>query len=402
MSRRLLAALATVTVLVSGCGFDGIYSLPLPGAVANGANTYTVRVQFEDALDLVPFSAVKVNDATVGHVKSVGIEQRHAVVVCQLLDKVKLPANSIARVSQTSLLGEKFVEIHPPTAEAARGTLRDGDVIGLASTDTDATVEEVLGALSLLLSGGGLAQLHTIAVELNAALDGREVTARDLLAQLNTFVGRLDAQRLQIVQTIDHIDGLAATVRAQETTLTHAIDTMPTALRILADDRQQLTALLVSLQNLGTVATRVVDSSRKDLVANLKALQPTLTKLAEVGNVIPKSLEAIITYPTADGVEKAYFGDYGNISITVDASAASLANTFGGSGLPIPLPTPSAAAGSGRLPGLPAVPAVPPVPVVPAVPAVPKVPLTQGIVPPLSSRWLQGTSVRDMLLGVLR
>jgi phospholipid/cholesterol/gamma-HCH transport system substrate-binding protein len=146
----------------------------------------------------------------------------------------------------------------------------------------------------------------------------------------------------------------------------------------------------------------VVDSSRKDLVANLKALQPTLTKLAEVGNVIPKSLEAIITYPTADGVEKAYFGDYGNISITVDASAASLANTFGGSGLPIPLPTPSAAAGSGRLPGLPAVPAVPPVPVVPAVPAVPKVPLTQGIVPPLSSRWLQGTSVRDMLLGVLR
>jgi phospholipid/cholesterol/gamma-HCH transport system substrate-binding protein len=381
MRLRRLAPLVAMTALLSGCGFDGIYSLPLPGAVANGGHAFTVSVQFADALDLVPYSAVKVNDATVGHVKSVGLQDRHALVVCKLLDSVHLPANSIARVSQTSLLGEKFVEIHAPTAEAARGSLRDGDVIRLASTDTDATVEEVLGALSLLLSGGGLGQLHTIAVELNKALDGREVTARDLLRQLDTFVGGLDKQRTQIVEAIEHIDGLAATVRAQETTLTRAIDTMPMALRILADDREQLTALLVSLQNLGTVATRVVQSSRTDLVANLRALQPTLTKLAEVGSVIPQSLEAIITYPTADGVEKAYFGDYGNIAITVDASAASLLKTFGsGGGLPVPLPSagPSVA------------------------PSAPKVPLPSVSLPPLSSRWLQGSNLDAMLLGVLR
>jgi hypothetical protein len=46
-------------------------------------------------------------------------------------------------VSQTSLLGEKFVEIHAPMTEPAQGRLENGDVIALASTDTDATVEEV-------------------------------------------------------------------------------------------------------------------------------------------------------------------------------------------------------------------------------------------------------------------
>ncbi|MBK5307917.1 MAG: MCE family protein [Frankiaceae bacterium] len=383
-ARRLVAALL-VTVTLSGCG--SIYDLPLPGAVAKGDHTFTVSVQFADALDLVPYSAVKVNDATVGHVKRVALENRHAVVVCQLLDSVRLPANAVARVSQTSLLGEKFVEIHAPTTEPARGTLGDGDVIALASTDTDATVEEVLGALSLLLSGGGLAQVNTIAKELSTALDGRETTARDLLVKLDAFIGGLDAQRTDIVQAIERIDGLAATVRSQETVLTKAVDTLPGALRILADDRDQLTALLVSIDRLGDVATRVINGTRKDLVANLKALQPTLTKLAEVGNVIPKSLEAIITYPTADGVEKGYFGDYGNLALTVDISSASLTNTFGG-GLPVPLPTPGAQAPSAGTP-------------TPAASAVPRVPGLPAI-PPLSSRWLRGSTVDDMLLGVLR
>jgi phospholipid/cholesterol/gamma-HCH transport system substrate-binding protein len=397
MRRRHGASLALLAVLVSGCGFDGVYSLPLPGAVGKGDNSFTVKVEFADALDLVPYSAVKVNDATVGHVTKVGLEGRHAVIVCRVLDSVHLPANSVARVSQTSLLGEKFVEIHAPTSEPARGSLRDGAVIRLASTDTDATVEEVLGALSLLLSGGGLAQLHTIAVELNTALDGREATVRDLLAQLDTFVGGLDAQRTQIGTAIQRIDSLAATVRTQERVLTDAIDTMPTALRILADDRKQLTALLVSLRDLGTVATRVVDGSRADLVANLRALQPTLTKLAEVGSVIPQSLEAIITYPTADGVEKGYFGDYGNLALTVDLSSASLLHTFGGAG-PGASPSPSASSSASPRPG--PVPSALPLPVpTPSLspPSVPGLPL-----PPLSSRWLRGRSIDDLLLGVLR
>jgi phospholipid/cholesterol/gamma-HCH transport system substrate-binding protein len=375
-ARRLLAALAVSAVTLTGCGFDGIYSLPLPGAAGTGKNTYIVNVQFADALDLVPFSAVKVNDATVGHVKKVAIQGRHALVVCQLENRVVLPANSVARVSQTSLLGEKFVEIHAPSAVAPTGRLRNGAVIELANTDTDATVEEVLSALSLLLSGGGLAQLHTIASELNTALQGHEGTARDLLVRLNTFATALDVQKTQIVAAIERVDRLASTVKGQESALTDAVDRMPKALAILAADRKQLTALLVSLDHLGTVATRVVNSSRADLLANLKALKPTLTKLAEVGNVIPQSLEAIITYPTADGVEKAYFGDYGNLALTVDVSSASLTNTFAS-------PAPALPGVTGRAAAPPAVTPM-------------SVPRTA------SARWMRGSTIDDLLLGILR
>lgn len=371
---RRLALAVVLALALSGCGFKGIYSLPLPGAVGTGAHTFTVKVELADALDLVPYSAVKVADATVGHVVSITLVHRRAQVVCRLKDSVVLPANATARVSQTSLLGEKFLQLAAPSGHPAQGRLADGDVLGLASTDTDATVEDVLGALSLLLSGGGLAQLHTVAAELNNALDGHEAGARDLLTQLTTFTAALDAQKDKIVQVVEHLDHLTATVRAQETTLTRAVEVMPSALAVLADDRAQLTRLLASLRGLGTVAVRTINASREDLVANLQSLRPTLARLAEVGDVIPRTLEAIITYPTADGVEKAYFGDYGNLALTVDTSTTSLVQNFGGV-LPSPLPTPPVRASG---PSSPVVPAGTP------------------------AHWLQGTSLDDLVLGAIR
>jgi phospholipid/cholesterol/gamma-HCH transport system substrate-binding protein len=319
---------------VTGCGFRGIYSLPLPGAAGTGSNTYTVKIQFADVLDLVPYSAVKVNGATMGHISTISLQGSHALVTCQIDDSAHLPRNAIASVAETSLLGEKYVELEAPTAVPPEGQLSNGDVISLAATSTDASVEQVLGALSALLSGGGVAQINTIAREVNTALDGRTGISRDLLHQLSVFADGLDAQKQQIVQAINGVDRFAHTVRGQEGELVGAIDRVPPALRVLARDRRSLTTMLTSLGHLGTVAVHVENASRRDLLANLRDLRPTLGKLARVGNVIPKTLSILITYPTADSVEKEYFGDYGNLSLTIDLSATSLKTLLDGSQLP--------------------------------------------------------------------
>ncbi len=109
---------------------------------------------------------------------------------------------------------------------------------------------------------------------------------------------------------------------------------MPAAVGILADDRRRLTRMLTSVRHLGDVAARVLNASHDDLVANLRHLRPTLDKLSRVGRKIPNILSVLITYPTADSVEQEYFGDYGNLSLTLDVSAESLLNTFGPGTLP--------------------------------------------------------------------
>ena len=75
MIRRapLLAAAAASLLALSGCGFKGAYSLPLPGGAATG-KTYTVTAYFADVQDLTPDSAVRVNDVAVGDVDSISLD----------------------------------------------------------------------------------------------------------------------------------------------------------------------------------------------------------------------------------------------------------------------------------------------------------------------------------------
>ena len=68
---------------------------------------------------------------------------------------VDLPANAVAKIQQSSLLGEKFVELAAPGNEKPEGKLRDHPRIPLARTNRNVEVEELLGALSLVLNGGG-------------------------------------------------------------------------------------------------------------------------------------------------------------------------------------------------------------------------------------------------------
>ena len=175
MTRRLkaLVALVAAALLMTGCSFD-VYKLPLPGGPDVGSDPITVTAQFRDVLDLVPDSTVKVNDVTVGKITDVELKGYTAQVTMQLRNDTKLPDNAVATIQQTSLLGEKFVQLAAPATGASPNQLTSGDIIPIARTGQNPEVEQVLGALSLLLNGGGVGQLQTITQELDRTLHGRE------------------------------------------------------------------------------------------------------------------------------------------------------------------------------------------------------------------------------------
>lgn len=362
----------TVTLaaaLVAGC--EGAYDLPLPGGAAAGDDVYRVTVELADVMDLVPQSAVRVNDVTVGAVESISLDGWTAVVVVRLEDSVHLPDNVVAELRQTSLLGEKFVSLAaPPDAEAV-GRLSDGDVIGLARTGRAPEVEEVLGALSLLLNGGGIAQLQVITRELNDALEGRESDVRGLLRELDVFVGGLEDQKSEIVRALDAIDRLAARLADQRDEVATTLEQLPAGLRTLEEQRAQLVEMLTALSDLGVVATDVVNRSQADTVANLKALQPILTRLNEAGQALPDSLQLLFTYPFHDGVTRAVHGDYTNLDITLDADLASLRRLLPAAPAPT-APGPRPGPGDDPAPGSPLpLPELPPVPGLPRLPGLP-------------------------------
>jgi phospholipid/cholesterol/gamma-HCH transport system substrate-binding protein len=334
---KLLVLVCAGTLLLTGCDFS-VYKLPLPGGVDLGDHPYTVHVKFRDVLDLVPQSAVKVDDVTVGKVEDISLDGYVADVTVQLRGNVKLPDNAEAKIQQTSLLGEKFVALSPPPGGQGHGRLGNGDVIGLDHSGRNPEVEEVLGALSLLLNGGGVGQLKTISTELNKALSGREGDVRSVLQQLDTFMGQLDQHKDEIVRAIQSLNRLAVSINKQSGPIKQALDELPGALASINRQRDDLVKMLKALSRLSSVGTRVIQGSKAATIDSLRELAPTLTELARAGDALPKSLQVFLTYPFVDAVvgqnpvqaRNLHMGDYTNLSIKLDLSLRGLGVTAGG------------------------------------------------------------------------
>jgi phospholipid/cholesterol/gamma-HCH transport system substrate-binding protein len=311
---------------LSGCDFS-VYSLPLPGGADVGDKPYTITVQFRDVMDLVPQSSVKVDDVAVGRVDDIKAEGYHAEVTLKLKRSVKLPDNAEATIRQTSLLGEKFVSLAPPESGASTGRLGNGDEIPLSRSGRNPEVEEVLGALSLLLNGGGVAQLKTIASELNEAIGGREPDVKSVLSQLDVLMKQLDENKDTIVEAIESLNRLAISLNKQKPAITQALDELPRAVASINRQRDDLVKMLRALADLSSIGTKVISASKTATVDSLKSLAPTLTKLSEAGDSLPKALQVFLTYPFVDAVvgknaaqaRNLHMGDYTNLSIQLDA-----------------------------------------------------------------------------------
>ena len=224
---RVAALLAAATVALSGCGFHGLYAANLPGGVDLGSHPMTLTVEFADVLDLVPQSAVKVNDVPVGKVKSVSLDGWIAKVEHRG-PRRRQAAGERPRRRQDDLAARREVRRTRAAADdSRRRACTAGSTIPIARTGTAPEVEEVLGAMSLLLNGGGLDQIRTITTELNKALRATSRAVRDLLGQLNTFVGGLDRQKDEITTALVNVDKLAATLNQQKQTIINTLDTMP-------------------------------------------------------------------------------------------------------------------------------------------------------------------------------
>lgn len=337
MLRPVLGALLGA-VLLTGCEAD-IYDLPLPGGTDVGEDPITVTVMFRDVLDLVPKSTVKVNDVSVGQVKEIELDGYTAKVLIELRADTELPDDTVAEIRQTSLLGEKFVSLRAPEGGGRTDRLESGDTIGLEHSGRNPEVEEVLGALSLVLNGGGVAQLKTITQELNLALEGREDSARSVLTQVDDFAGELDDNKADIVRAIESLDRLAKEVRSQQDTIDATLEELPSALTSIEGQRGDLVRMLRSLDDLGDVGVEVISASKESTIATVRRLQPVLTELANSGDDFVDAFNVFLTYPFVDEVvgrdpqvaRNLHLGDYTNLSVQLDID---LSLGLDGSGTP--------------------------------------------------------------------
>lgn len=327
--RHLVAITSTVALGVTGCAFGGLNSLPLPGTEGHGPGSSTYHVEVANVGSLESNSPVLVSDVVVGSVGKITVRDWHADVEVSVKPDVTIPANAVASVGQTSLLGSMHLALNPPLGQAPSGKLTPGATIGLNRSSTYPSTEQTLSALSIVVNGGGLGQIGDIVREFNAALNGRQDKIRDLLTRLNDFVGLLATQRDSINASIASLNRLAGTFAGQRDVLTSALERIPPALDVLVKQRPQITTALEKFGTFSNLATGLVNDTQADLVRNLANLEPTLRSLADVGPQLDTALAYFSTFPyTQSIVDRAIRGDYLNQFIIFDLTVPRLKRTL--------------------------------------------------------------------------
>ncbi|GAB1813593.1 MCE family protein [Mycobacterium sp. MUNTM1] len=314
---------------VGGCSFQGVNSLPLPGAVGRGPHASVYHIEIANIGTLESNSPVMMADVIVGSVGKMRVKGDHADIEVSVKPDVVVPGNAVAAVGQTSLLGSMHVELNPPLGQPARGRLQPGATIPLDRSSSYPSTEQTLSALSAVLNSGGLGQIGDIVHNFSAALSGHETDVRQLLTRLDEFVGVLDQQRDKIIASIESLNRLAGTFASQREVLSQALRKIPPALDVLIRERPRITAALDKLRVFSNTATELVNETQADLVKNLQNLAPTIQALADVGPDLSTVLGYVPTFPfTQNFIDRAVRGDYFNVFAVIDMTIPRLKRTM--------------------------------------------------------------------------
>ena len=216
MRRTIIAALSVACIAVlPGCDWHGLNSFTLPGTSGGGTGAYTIQAQMPDVVNIQENTRVRVDDVNIGNVTKIEVQDWHALVTMRINGDVHLPANSTAKIGQTSLLGSMHIELAPPKDEQPVGQLKNGSVIPLSHASMYPTTEQTLASVSVLLNGGGLAQLQEITQAVAKAFAGRENDMRSLLRQLDEFVAGTNEQTDDIIAAAENLNCAGRPVRRQ-------------------------------------------------------------------------------------------------------------------------------------------------------------------------------------------
>ncbi|GAA4808520.1 MCE family protein [Nocardioides caeni] len=319
--RRATAAIAGaigVAAMSTGCGLS-LEDVPLPSLV--DGPTYSVTIEFEDALNLPVDAPVKLDGATVGQVTSVDPGDYVAEVELALSTSVELRDTSRAEIRLTSPMGTAFVQLFPGDKGEV---LAEGDILPAAATGSAPDVTDLLSALSTVVTGGSFGDISTIIKQLNLALTGNADDVRLLLTRLDTAVTDLNGQFPRVDRLTAALDRLTTRLAGDLPDITRSLTDLTDLVTSFDAQRADLVTAMESLSRFDAVATPLTKAVREDLIGQLKDMRPVLKTLLDERANIDGVMQGLIAF--AGGSDEAAPGDYANFDLTFLLDPEALAH----------------------------------------------------------------------------
>jgi phospholipid/cholesterol/gamma-HCH transport system substrate-binding protein len=223
--------------------------LIVAATACSGAESIEVTAAFDDVGDMAPGAPVTMADIRVGKVSGIRLEGTQAVATLQLDPEADIPADVVARVRRTSVLGERIVDlVVPEDAEASGELLADG--ADISQTEVRSDLEDLVDEGSEVLGAVAASDLAVMIDQGGRGFGGRGEELRSILNSYSEIVGSYAQRGEMLKNLISNLDQFNATVAGEAESHRQAIRNTARSIELLSEESAELEQAIVSLNRL--------------------------------------------------------------------------------------------------------------------------------------------------------
>jgi phospholipid/cholesterol/gamma-HCH transport system substrate-binding protein len=283
----------------------------LGGLSACSNGSIVVKSTFADTGDLQPRGSVQLADVRVGKITRIRLTKDFlSEVTMQLSPSAKVPKDSQPVLRTSSLLGEKFIELRPRSADPAAGPfLADGDDLGPGD---EAPELEFIAQEAVTVLGGVISSDVATLVQTGAeGFGGRGAELRSLVTDLATVSRTLATRTGDIGRIIDGLDAATQTLAAGKDELSTLLVNLAETTQLLADNRQKAVDALAALTRVSKTGDDLIRRYRSDVDRQLRQVDAVLGEVTESQVEIGRLLDFLAKF--VDGTPKSIPRDFTQI-----------------------------------------------------------------------------------------
>ena len=294
---KRIALLVATALLTTSCAALGW------GSECSGTS---LIANFEQVGDLVENSNVQSGDVVIGSVSSIELDGWTARVQLCVNEEEKISRDVRAVVRSTSLLGEKFVDLQPASQDPPY--LQDGDIIDVDATGKASELEDVFSRLATILGSGNLEALNQFTASQATILRNKAGDVRQLLSRLTRFTGTLAGKRGELASALDTLDDVSRTILSDSGTLKDFLRSFAASSTVLAQQKEGLEDLLVSLDRFTEITVALLDATEEGLNKQFDKLRPVLRTVVRNSADLAEGLRSLATF--TEWFPESMPGDY--------------------------------------------------------------------------------------------
>jgi virulence factor Mce-like protein len=284
-----LAVFAVVTMMAS-------YVLITTITNAGYGEQLTYKAQFADVAGLVDGDEVRISGVRVGQVVGIrvaeGAERPVAEVELEVGADVPLPSTVEATIRYRNLVGQRYIAL--TEGEGSGGeTLEEGAVIPLAQTTPALDLTVLFGGFQPLLQALSPADMNRVSFEIIQVFQGEGGTMESLLAHVGSLTTSLADRDDVIGSVIDNLTTVMGTLAARDQQLSDLVVSLQQFVTGLAGDREAIFDSLQTIDELAVSTSGFLDDARAPLAADIEALGDLSRNLGDTGDLVERFLQTV-------------------------------------------------------------------------------------------------------------